>query len=138
MPRRKKPIKISRLITQHLSPEVFAVKTSELAMLIAEHEMNLTHVASAVGAQPRAVRRWVKVALNRGVDVLELARARLREQGVDPEGLASEKVRTGMEDARTRPVSDRSDTPRRGPGRPRKHPLTGPASRKILPCNSAN
>ncbi len=116
--------KLSRLITQHLTEKQLPERAEKLAGLLADNDLNVTRTAEACGAQPRAVRRWVKVASDRGTDVLEMAREKLRERGIDPETLPAERVRDGMEEAREK-VSDRSDTfSKRGRGRPKK--TTGP------------
>ena len=132
MPRRRK---VSRLVTHRLAVEQLPKQVQRLAALIAKSEMNLCHVAEAVQAQPRAVRRWVRVATDRGFDVLEMARELLRVRGVDPAALPAERIREGMEAGREKRVSDRSDTRRKGRVRSQTGRRVSPGRRKVNPAS---
>lgn len=129
---------VSRLVTHRLPAELLPARVDQLATLIADNKMNLCHVARAVGAQPRAVRRWVKVALERGIDVIKLARRKLKERGVDAASLPAERVRRAMAKERRRRVSDRSDTSAKARQRPAVAPVRKQKVRRVPSSNSAN
>lgn len=107
---------VSPRITRRLTPRQLKKNAEALSASLARNELNVTRVATECQTLPRAVRRWIRIATDRGVDVLELAREKLREQGVDPGRLLAEKVREGMGPRAA--VSDRSDTVLKG--RPKK------------------
>lgn len=98
-----------RFLTHRLEQQVFAARCRELAVIVADNDLNLTRVAVAVDQPARAVRRWVKCARDRGQDVVPMAREILRERGVETRELLAERVRQGMRPGKnTRPANHRN------------------------------